>query len=207
VRGRIIPCPLHAKISRRRDILWAVPVVVLPYDPAWANTFGRLKADLWAVVHPFALAIEHVGSTSVPGLAAKPIVDMDVVVADRSSSEATISALEQAGYRHVGNLGLEGREAMRAPEELPPHNLYVCLQDSEPYRNHIIVRDFLRTNPSAVRAYGELKLRLAERFREDIEGYIDGKTDFILEILRGNGFPEDALRRAEAINRKPSQRP
>jgi len=180
-----------------------MPVIVLPYDAAWAATYQHLKSAIWPKVQAFALGIEHVGSTSVPGLAAKPIVDIDVVVLDSINSDLAVAALQEIGYQHVGNLGLEGREAMKASEGSPRHNLYVCLQDSEPYRNHILIRDHLLANPSAVQEYGDLKLRLASEFHDDIEGYIDGKTDFLIGILRSSGFGDEAVKRAEAINRKP----
>lgn len=179
-----------------------MPVVVVPYDPAWAATYQHLKSAIWPKVQAFAVAIEHVGSTSVPGLAAKPIIDIDVVVLDSANSDLAVAALTEMGYQHVGNLGLEGREAMKEPDGSPRHNLYVCLQDSEPYRNHILIRDHLLANPDAVREYGDLKLQLAAKFPDDIEGYIDGKTDFLIGILRSSGFGDEATERAEAINRK-----
>jgi GrpB-like predicted nucleotidyltransferase (UPF0157 family) len=179
-----------------------MPVVVVPYDPQWPLIFEELRDHLLPVVGNHALAIEHVGSTSVSGLAAKPIINVDVVVESPEASERVIAALVAIGYTHLGPLGLEGREAMRPPQGTPRHNLYVCLESSEPYRNHILVRNHLRSNPSVAKAYGELKLALAARYPEDIESYIDGKTDFLIGILRETGFPQDALDRAEAVNRK-----
>lgn len=179
-----------------------MPIVVVPYDPSWPQTFEELKAFVWPAVQPYAIGIEHVGSTSVPGLAAKPIIDMDVVVATQTMSDHACKALETLGYVHQGNLGLPGREALQQPLDKPAHHLYVCLQDSEPYQNHLLVREFLRANPEMARAYGELKVNLAAKFHSDIESYVDGKTDLILHILRESGFADQALKRAEDVNRK-----
>ena len=181
-------------------------LVVVPYDPSWPDSFQKLKSTIWPAVKDLAIGIEHVGSTSVPGLAAKPVIDIDVVVATETMSTRAVQALTSLGYVHRGNLGLEGREAMESPEGGPAHHLYVCTVDSEAYQNYILVRDFLRANPEVAKDYGELKLSLAKTFHNDIEGYIDGKTDLLLHILRESGFGREALERAEVANRKPTDR-
>ena len=86
-------------------------VVVLPYDESWAHAFRDIEAELKAALGSLAKRIEHVGSTSVPGLWAKPIIDIDTVIEDRSLLDRVIRALETAGYRHEGDLGIPGREA------------------------------------------------------------------------------------------------
>src|SRR5688572_23931561 len=127
-------------------------IVVVDYDPAWPEIFEQLRAYVWSAVHDVALAVEHVGSTSVPGLAAKPIIDMSVIVASEHKVPVTIARLATLGYVHLGTLGVEGREAFRRPEglpahKLPAHNLYVCPQGSLGLQNHLAVRDHLRTHP------------------------------------------------------------
>src|SRR6188508_3746065 len=102
-------------------------IVVVDYDPAWSVIFESLRAQLWAVVADVALAIEHVGSTAVPGLAAKPIIDLDVVVAPGQVGTA-IDRLSAIGYEHKGDLGVAGREAMRHPSGSRRHHLYVCAE-------------------------------------------------------------------------------
>jgi GrpB-like predicted nucleotidyltransferase (UPF0157 family) len=115
---------------------------------------------------------------------------------------AAISRLATLGYVHRGNLGIEGREAFGSPEGLPLHNLYLCPRDSVALKNHLAVRDYLRTHPEAAGEYGELKKRLAKEFSEDIDSYIDGKTDMLLTILRASGFPPEHIGEIERANRK-----
>ncbi len=131
-----------------------------------------------------AVAIEHVGSTSVPGLPAKPIIDIDVVVPDAAIVPAAIGALTTLGYEHEGDKGIPGREAFKAPPGLPAHHLYVIPDGAPPLLNHLRVRDYLRAHPDAARQYGELKKRLAAYYREDREGYTNAKTKSIAEILQ-----------------------
>jgi len=185
-------------------------IAVVEYDPAWTEAFERVRATVWPVLHDVALAIEHVGSTSVPGLWAKPIVDVDVVVADEVAVALAITRLATIGYAHRDNFGLPGREAFEAPRDhptLPPHHLYVCPQGSVALRNHLAVRDHLRAFPASVRAYGALKRRLARAHPHDIDAYVAGKTDFVLAILRAAGFEREELGEIERINTTPMRPP
>lgn len=176
-------------------------VEVVDYDPQWPQMFAQLRAYIWPVLSAYVLAIEHVGSTSVEGLAAKPIIDMDAVVRPEDLPRA-IEGLATLGYVHRGNLGIEGREAFSAPSNLPRHNLYVCLQGSLGLRNHLALRDYLRTNPEAVKQYSALKRELALAHSHDIEAYIEGKTQFIVEILQQMGLGDSELSKIEISNRK-----
>ena len=177
-------------------------IVVVDYDPAWPSVFEHLRANAWAVVHDFALAIEHIGSTSVPGLAAKPIIDMSVIVRSTEDAALGIERLATLGYVHRGNLGVEGREAFQSPEQLPAHHLYLCPTGSLGLIGPLALRDYLRTHPDVAGAYGNLKKALALEFHDDIGSYLDGKTDLILGILRQVGFSRDQLDTIEKINRK-----
>jgi GrpB-like predicted nucleotidyltransferase (UPF0157 family) len=177
-------------------------IVVVEYDPGWPEAFERLRSRVWAVVNDIALSVEHVGSTSVPGLAAKPIIDISVVVREEPDVPAAISRLAPLGYVHRGNLGIDGREAFDSPEGLPMHNLYLCPSDSPALANHLAVRDYLRAHPEVATEYGELKKRLAKEFPEDIDSYVDGKTDMLLSILRASGFRSEHIREIERANRK-----
>src|SRR5438093_12811712 len=100
-------------------------IIVVEYDPAWPATFDDLRARVWTVVGDLALAIEHMGSTSVPGLAAKPIIDMTVVLPSADDVPQAIERLATLGYVHRGNLGIEGREVFRSRVEFPGHDRYV----------------------------------------------------------------------------------
>ncbi|GEM84474.1 GrpB family protein [Meiothermus hypogaeus] len=176
-------------------------IVVVDYDPTWPEVFERLRAPLWEAVQDFALGIEHVGSTSVPGLAAKPIIDIDVVVATEADVALAIERLAVLGYTHQGNLGILGREAFHQPAHLPLHHLYVCLQNSAGLRNHLALRDYLRAHPGAVKAYSALKKRLAQEHAYNIDAYIEGKSDMILAMLKETGFEEDQLDSIREQNR------
>jgi GrpB-like predicted nucleotidyltransferase (UPF0157 family) len=177
-------------------------IIVVDYDPAWPVAFERLRATIWPVVSDVALTIEHVGSTSVPGLAAKPIIDMSVVVPTASNIPIAIERLATLGYTHIGNLGVDGREAFSNPDGTRSHHLYLCPRDGLGLANHLAVRHYLRGHPEVAKEYGELKKQLAKGFPEDIDSYIDGKTDLIMRILRAVGVSSDRLDAIERANRK-----
>ena len=130
------------------------------------------------------IAVEHVGSTSVAGLAAKPVIDMDVIVPSASDVPDALARLASAGYVHQGDLGIPGREAFYSPPDTPPHHLYLCLCDGAEYRRHIAFRDYLRAHEDAARQYDMLKRDLATRFRSDRTAYNDGKTAFVEAVLK-----------------------
>jgi GrpB-like predicted nucleotidyltransferase (UPF0157 family) len=104
-----------------------------------------------------------------------------------------IERLSTLGYVHRGNLGIEGREAFYNPPGSPPHHLYVCVQGATALANHLTIRDYLRSNSAAARTYSTLKKQLAEMFPTDMDRYVQGKTDFLVAILRESGFSENAL--------------
>jgi len=179
-------------------------VVVVDPDPAWAAAFTRLRERVWPAVSEVAIAIEHVGSTSVPGLAAKPILDVDVIVPPDRVADG-IARLEAIGYRHRGDLGVIGREAFHPPSDVEcRHNLYLCADGCPSLANHLAIRDHLRANPDAVAEYGALKKRLAAEFPDDIDGYVEGKTAFLVGILRKVGFDDATLDAITDVNRRPA---
>jgi len=161
------------------------PIVIVDYDPRWAAIFVQLRARLAATLGPLAIRIEHVGSTAVPGLAAKPIIDLDVVIASRDPLPAVIRRLQPLGYHHEGDLGVPGREAFTTPPDTYPHHLYVCAADSAALARHLAFRELLRAHPETARAYGELKRSLAVRFGSDRTAYTDAKTAFTEAVIAG----------------------
>ena len=165
-------------------------VVVLPYDSQWKQDFLKIKDELADALGQLALDIEHVGSTSVPGLPAKPIIDIDVVIEDYSMLNQVIHALEKIGYHHEGDMGIEGREAFGydGKEHLRNHHLYVCPRDSAELHRHIAFRDYLRSHPEAVREYGRIKEEGARLYPFDIDGYIEYKTSCIEKIYAEIGL-------------------
>ncbi|MGD8276975.1 MAG: GrpB family protein [Gemmatimonadota bacterium] len=176
-------------------------VVVQDYDPTWPRVFERLRSAVWPAVSDIAVGIEHVGSTSVPGLAAKPVVDIDVIVTE-SGVAIGIERLTTLGYTHRGDLGVTGREAFARPPGTPRHHLYLCVAGGTALANHLAIRDHLRANAGVAAAYGALKKRLAREFPDDIGGYIEAKTGFLAGILREAGFDEDTIAGIERLNAK-----
>ena len=178
-------------------------IIVEQYSPEWGDEFLRLKAIYSKTLGDLVLDIEHVGSTSVPGLAAKPVIDIDIIISGRSLLPLIITRLEILGYEHVGNLDIADREAFKrksnqVPYSDPPkqwmrHNLYVCVDSSVALRNHLALRDYLRKNPEKAQQYGNLKKRLAAEYPNDIDAYVKGKTSFITEILAELGFDEGEI--------------
>lgn len=165
-------------------------VVVLPYDEQWKQDFLKIKAEIVGALGQLAIEIEHVGSTSVQGLSAKPIIDIDVVIKDYTVLEDVVSALGEIGYLHEGNLGIAGREAFKydGKEHLKKHHLYVCPEDSPELRRHIAFRDFLRAHPEAAREYSRIKEEGAKQFPNDIERYMEHKSQFIERIYAEIGI-------------------
>lgn len=164
-------------------------VVVLPYDEQWKQAFVHIKEEIQEALGSLALSIEHVGSTSVRGLSAKPIIDIDIVIRDYAVFDAVVAALEEIGYHHEGNLGIAEREAFKydGKEHLQKHHLYVCPQDSAELKRHVAFRNYLRSHPEAVLEYSRIKEEGAGLFPNDIEKYIQHKSPFIEKIYREIG--------------------
>lgn len=165
-------------------------VIVVPYDKNWAKDFIDIKNEIQDALGDLALSIEHVGSTSVEGLFAKPIIDIDVIIKDRSMLDDVIDALKNIGYRHEGDQGIPGREAFKydGKEHLRKHHLYVCAEDSAELRKHISFRDYLRAHPEAVKEYSRIKVEGAALYPEDIDSYIEHKGPFIEGIYKEIGL-------------------
>ena len=161
-------------------------VIVTPYDPKWKDSFELLKQRVKNALGNFAIAVEHVGSTSVEGLSAKPIIDMDIVIEDYSILNEAIKLLSEIGYIHEGNLGIEGREAFDyiGEEPLPKHHLYVCPKNSKELARHIAFRNFLRNTPEAIVEYSQVKEAAARLYPNDIDGYIQYKSPCIEKFYK-----------------------
>ena len=165
-------------------------IVVLPYKEQWKQDFQKIKEEIQCALGQMAISIEHVGSTSVQGLSAKPIIDIDVVIEDSSVLPSVLASLAEIGYQHEGDLGIAGREAFRyeGKDHLQEHHLYVCPKDSPELKRHIAFRDYLRTHPDAVQEYSRIKEEGAKTYPHDIEKYIEYKTHFIERIYSEIGI-------------------
>lgn len=169
-------------------------VMVTPYNKAWRSDFEKIKSEIEAAVGDLIVGIEHVGSTSVEGMWAKPCIDLDVIIREDTAFDAVVEKLAAIGYIHEGDLGIKGREAFRYSHKphLRTHHLYVCPQNSAELHRHIAFRDFLRSNPEAVRKYSRVKETAARLFPEDIDGYIAYKSPCIEELYGLCGLKRQA---------------
>lgn len=175
-------------------------VDVREYDPAWADAFLEVREELERLLEGVPVeAIEHVGSTSVPGLAAKPVLDIDIVVTADALVPA-IEALGRGGYEHRGDLGISDRHAFREPDSGPKRNVYVVLEGSLSLRNHLAVRDVLRRNDALRDEYGALKLQLASEDLDSMFEYIARKSPVVQRILEAAGLSDAERAEIAAAN-------
>lgn len=165
-------------------------VIVIPYDSKWNDEFQKIKLNLEKALESSIINIEHVGSTSVEGLSAKPIIDIDVIIESYDKFEEVKSRLESLGYYHEGDLGIRDREAFgyNDKHKFMVHHLYVCPQDSEELRRHITFRDYLRTHKEDMEKYSKVKIEVAIKYPTDIDSYIEAKSPCIAEIYRKCGL-------------------
>ncbi|MCB2153933.1 GrpB family protein [bacterium] len=185
-----------------RELSAPMPILIVDYDPEWPLRFAYLKALLQPAMPEGVRSIEHVGSTSIPGLAAKPVIDVDIVVESEGVLSDVRDALEGLGYEHRGDLGIPGRIAYREPADIGfRHNLYVCVHDSEALENHLRLRRFLLANPDSVQEYAELKRRLAYEESLGISDYCEAKSDFIADCLLNSGMDAAAVEAIRNANR------
>ena len=167
-------------------------VIVLPYDEAWAIAFEDIKTEIEKALGDLIIGVEHVGSTSVAGMSAKPCIDLDVIIKDYSVFDAVRDKLATIGYIHEGDLGIKDREAFQysGKPHLMAHHLYVCPRDSEELHRHIAFRDFLRGNDDAAKKYSLVKETAAKLFPDDIDQYIEYKSPYIEELYRQCGLDQ-----------------
>jgi GrpB-like predicted nucleotidyltransferase (UPF0157 family) len=159
------------------------------YDARWAELYSEEAARVTAVLAPLSLSLEHIGSTSVPALVAKPVLDLLAGYEDPSLIPAYVAALSEAGYRHRGEQGIPGREFFRRGTPRAYH-LHLTHIGAGFWQDQLLFRNLLRTDPPLRASYAALKRELAARYPRDREAYIEGKGPFIRAAL-------DRARRAE----------
>lgn len=161
-------------------------VVVVPYDPAWPALAAAEAARLRAALDENVLAIHHFGSTAVPGLCAKPILDLLPVVADLGRVDGYNARMIALGYTPRGEYGLPGRRyfprVLPDADETHTHHVHFYQAGDEQVRRHLAVRDFLIAHPAEAAAYGRLKDSLARQFPWDIDAYVDGKDAYVKDL-------------------------
>ena len=163
------------------------PVTIEKFNPDWTSWFEELRSFFEQNLGPNVIRIEHVGSTSIPEMIAKPIIDLDIVC-HISNFDEIKSRLEAIGYAHQGDLGIPEREAfaltnLELKERLPTHHLYVCDVHSKELHRHITFRDYLCEHPEDTKKYSEIKMRLVKEHSGDRELYIQGKAQLVQDIL------------------------
>ncbi len=172
-------------------------ITISDNNPAWPAWFEEVKACLLEELSEESgiVRVEHIGSTAVPGLAAKPILDIHVVIGDESQLGRMIGQLAHLGYIYEGDRGVMGQEAFRrrGPDvplrdpkrDWAPHHLYVSVEGGRELDRHLALRNHLREEEADREAYSALKRDLAGREGIDLEGYTAGKSEFIEGILAG----------------------
>ena len=160
-------------------------VAVEEYTPAWRDAFERERSSLVAALGPVALAVEHVGSTAVPGLCAKPVIDIAVGAESLETGRGAIPALTALGYEFKGEAGIPGRHFFaKGSRDDRPHYVHVEPLAGELWRNHILFRDYLRCHADEVMVYAQLKRDLAKQFGNDRASYALAKDGYIERVLR-----------------------
>lgn len=161
-------------------------MLVEEYDPEWSRSFEKIKEFLEEGLGDSFLSIEHIGSTSIKGMVAKPIIDIDIVIKP-GSFPATLQKLEVLGYLHQGDLGIKGREAFDLKDEakkqlLPKHHMYVCQSDSEELKRHLAFKKYLEKHPEMAKKLSIYKKALAVKYNNDLNAYINGKSELVSRI-------------------------
>ena len=157
-------------------------VEVVPYRTEWTLQFELEATLLRRIFGKQLVAVYHFGSTAIPGISAKPIIDILLTVRDIACADRLALRLKKLGYVAVGEYGITGRRFFyKGTEDLRTHHLHVYAYDNPHVLRHIAFRDYLRSHPIPARRYAQLKEQLASQFPEDMEGYVQGKNEFVRE--------------------------
>lgn len=177
--------------------LFRKSILIKDYTPEWARQFELLRKVYVEHLGEKIMAVEHVGSTAVPGLCAKPVIDIDMVINDQSVLAEIIPLLAALGYEYKGEVGIPDRFVFRPNDTSlpkdgsgsvwPKHHLYACIAGSAALRNHLLLRAALRADPALTTAYGQLKRKLAKS-AANMDEYVMGKTSFITQLLAAQGM-------------------
>ena len=175
-------------LSRGNTVaVMAEPLVLLEYDEQWPVRFGELRDRALALLEGIPVGVEHVGSTAVPGLVAKPVIELDVVVAKSEEVPAALERLAAVGYEVGGRSGgvirVEGLVALGWPKGEQRHHLYVVVQGSAVHRERVAFRDVLRSQPGEREQYAALKARAARDSGGNWELYSQAKHEYVQRVL------------------------
>ncbi len=168
-------------------------ILLAEHNPRWPAMFAEERALLQSSIDEWAVAIEHVGSTAIPGIAAKPVIDIGVALNQFTDALYCITPLVETGWVCMGEFGIPGRIFFRKVTDAPQpgqspngvgrtHQIHMYARDHEQFINHLALRDYLRADADARQEYEDLKRRLAEE-HSDVEAYADSKTIFVRDVL------------------------
>lgn len=163
-----------------------MPIAIIDYEPSWPALYEDERRRILRAIEGVVVAIEHVGSTAVPGLAAKPIIDIMAGLHSLADAPRTFATLEAMGYEYVpqDEVYIPERRYFRKPRTRPrTHHLHMVEVRSEFWRRHLLFRDFLRAHSEVAREYAALKRTLADRYGSDGLAYTDAKAPFIESVL------------------------
>jgi GrpB-like predicted nucleotidyltransferase (UPF0157 family) len=158
-------------------------VQLVPYDPQWPIEFDKERLEIEKAIGADILSVDHIGSTSIPGLCAKPIIDILIGLKDFGDGFRCVSALEKLGYTFRGEHGIPGRHYFRKGSPRT-HHLHMYTRGTPDWQHHILFRDYLRAHAAQRDSYAELKTALAKQYPENREKYLDGKAAFIQNIIQ-----------------------
>ena len=161
-------------------------VEVLPHDPQWRDAFETEAKHVAAALGENVVAVHHIGSTAIPNIYAKPVIDLLVEVREITEVDGRSSAMVSLGYEVMGEYGIPGRRYFRKDnqEGIRTHHIHAFKAGSAEAKRHIAFRDYMTAHPGDAQRYSELKRRLAEEHPQSIDGYMDGKDGFIKEMDR-----------------------
>ncbi|MGB9177948.1 MAG: GrpB family protein [Pyrinomonadaceae bacterium] len=161
-------------------------VEVVPHNPQWRDAFEAEAKQVADALGENVVAIHHIGSTAIPNIYAKPVVDLLVEVRDITEVDSRSSAMESLGYEVMGEYGIPGRRYFRKDnrEGIRTHNIHAFEAGSVEVERHLAFRDYMIAHPVDAEKYSEMKRKLAEEHPQSIDGYMDGKDGFIKEMDR-----------------------
>ncbi|UCC11821.1 MAG: GNAT family N-acetyltransferase [candidate division WOR-3 bacterium] len=166
---------------------------VVPYDPEWATFFSQEKQKILDAVGQYMVAIEHIGSTAVKGIWAKPIIDIAIGLKAYEDGFKCVGPLEEIGYVYKGEFGIAGRHYFRTDADIVTCHVHMHEVDSESYKNYILFRDYLRVHKEAASVYSVLKKDLMKKHRDDRNRYTKAKADFINEVIQKARAEHDTI--------------
>lgn len=161
----------------------APSIRLVPYDSTWPLEFAAEADRIERGCAGLPLELEHIGSTAVPGLAAKPVIDILAGRPGNTSGDSYVAAFRQLGYEHKGAYGIPGRNYFRRGSPRT-HHVHLVSRSSDFWRDHLLFRDYLRSHPDIAREYETIKRELAAMYVMDKERYVDAKGPFIKSIVR-----------------------